>query len=126
MALASVLDEELEERSKSLFNNRHMLNVAGAIASRPRLFSVSELVAITGVPYSSTYRLVRQLERVGLVSAAPGKPGDQHRVYRRTTHKFWGAVQQLRGPATGTATGSAGTARGDRTGPGNERGAEDA
>jgi len=95
VVVASVLDEELESRSKSLFGNRHMLHVAREIASRGRPFTVQEVSKKTGVPYSSTHRLMRQLEKVGLLEPAPPKQAEQHRWYRRPSHRFWGAVQQL-------------------------------
>lgn len=95
MVVASVLNEELEARSKSLFGNRHMLHVARNIAPRRRPFTVMDVARSTGVPYSSTYRLIRQLEDVGLLASTPPRSSDQHRWYRRAAHKFWGAIQQL-------------------------------
>lgn len=97
MVVASVLDDELETRSKSLFGNRHMLHIARDIATRRGPFTVKDVATRTGVPYSSTHRLIRHLESVGLLEPTPAKPSEQHRWYERATHKFWGAVQQLCG-----------------------------
>ena len=91
----SVLNEELEQRSKSLFGNRHMLHVGNDIASSAGTFTVRDVAARTGVPYSSTHRLVKQLERLGLVSFASVETSDPQHRYQRERHRFWGAVQQL-------------------------------
>jgi hypothetical protein len=91
----SVLDEDLERRSKALFGNRHMLNVGKDIASGTGTFTVRDVALRTGVPYSSTHKLVRQLERLGLVTYAPVHVNDPQHRYQRERHKFWGAVQQL-------------------------------
>lgn len=97
MALASVLDAELESRSKSLFGNRHMLRVAQEVASRVDPFTAKDIAEATGVPYSTTHRLIRQLEQVGLLESNSLEASGQHRWYGRASHKFWGAVEQLCG-----------------------------
>lgn len=111
MVLALVLDDELETRSKSLFGNRHMLHVARDIASRRGPFTVKDVSTRTGVPYSSTHRLIRHLESVGLLEPTPGASSEQHRWYERASHKFWGAVQQLCGANDDKREGEKGVQR---------------
>lgn len=95
MATPSVLDEVVEQRSKSLFGNRHMLRVADDIATRKDRFTVQDVAKRTQVPYSSAHRLVRQLETIGLVEPTPVEGTEPHRWYTRASHKFWDAAQEL-------------------------------
>lgn len=103
----SVLDETLELRSKSLFGNRHMLHVGRNIARQRGSFTVTEVAKTTGVPYSTAYRLVGQLEEVGLLRRLPqAAMSDPHHRFERLPHRFWGAVQQLCTPArSGSGSG---------------------
>ncbi len=97
--MAMVVDEMLEQRSKALFGNRHMLRVAHEIAVRPGPFTVTDVATSTGVPYSSVHRLVHQLDGIGLVVPSPAASAEQHRWYTRAPAKFWDAAQELCQPA---------------------------
>ena len=69
-----------------------MLHIARDIATRRGPFTVKDVATRTGVPYSTTDRLIRHLESVGLLEPAPANPSEQHRWYERASHKFWGAA----------------------------------
>lgn len=95
MAIAAVLDEVLERRSKLLFGNRHMLQVARDVSVRVGVFTSLDVARVTGVPYTTVHRLLRQLELVGLLEQAAGDEPGQQLWFRRVSHQFWGAVSEL-------------------------------
>lgn len=95
MAIALVLDEELERRSKLLFGNRHMLQIVRGAASRVGAFTSMEVAGVTGVPYTTAHRLIRQLELVGLLEQAGENDGGQQLWFHRVAHQFWAAVDDL-------------------------------
>jgi predicted transcriptional regulator len=75
-----------------------MLKVARDVAGREHRFTATEVASVTNVPYSTTHRLLRRLELLGLVDEAArdglGR-GQQECWFERNSHEFWGAVEEF-------------------------------
>jgi uncharacterized protein YceH (UPF0502 family) len=80
--------------SKTLFGNKHMLELATAVSSqdevRPR-----QVQAATGLAASSVHEILQTLVAVQLLKRVDRQPGDREQRYRRQEHPFWDAATAL-------------------------------
>ena len=83
------------QRSKSLFNNVHMLRIAAEIGQGPEKFSSVSLQDALGLGQSTVRRTVRALEDAGLVERTVRSAQTNPLEYSRTPHSFWSAVVDL-------------------------------
>lgn len=83
------------DRSKLLFNNIHVLSVAGAIGAGDEVVDSKVLQSQLGLGQSAVQRVLRVLEGVGLVERIERNARTVPLQYRRATHSFWDAVAEL-------------------------------
>lgn len=92
--------------SKTLFGNRHMLDVASSIAQGDVEFSAPQVERTTGLGASSVHRLLGVLCSVGLLARVPRRAGDRTQRYRRERQPFWESVSQMKERAHDAANAS--------------------
>ncbi len=86
----------IEERSKLLFGNVHMLTLCGWIGGLDGVFSTTEVCTGAQVPASSVHRALQVLTSCDLVTKLPRGTAERTQWYQRREHLFWAAVQDLR------------------------------
>ncbi|WP_454130815.1 hypothetical protein [Microbacterium lacticum] len=82
-------------RSKLLFNNTHMLSVAGAIGAGSDTLDSKSLQEQLGVGQSAVQRILVALEGVGLMERLERQTRTEPVRFRRINHSFWDAAQDL-------------------------------
>jgi hypothetical protein len=93
--------------SKTLFGNRFMLQLAGAIMTMDGAFTGTQLATRSRIPGSTVHRLLVDLFTVGLIVKEPEESGSRALYFRPLGHPFWEAVSMLSvaardsNPATG-------------------------
>jgi hypothetical protein len=95
MTRLGTADSEVLRRSKVLFGNQHMLEVAGFIAKSPGSFTLSDVCTSTGVAPTTGYRLVGVLNQADLVNRLPRSGSERLQWYSRREHTFWVAATTL-------------------------------
>lgn len=83
------------ERSKLLFNNVHMLRVAEAIGNGEDVVDAKTLQARLNLGQSAVQRILVALEGVGLMERLDRQSRTEPVRFRRVTHSFWDAAQEL-------------------------------
>ncbi|GAB3400663.1 hypothetical protein GCM10027515_08770 [Schumannella luteola] len=81
--------------SKTLFNNRYLLQVAFAIADSEGAVESSALQAELGLSQPAVQRALRVLEEVELITRQPRASRTEHLPYRRVEHPFWETAKAL-------------------------------
>lgn len=83
------------EKSKRLFNNMHLLRVAEAIGSGDEIVDSTTLQADLDLGQSAVQRILSALEGVGLMERLERHARTDPLRFRRVTHSFWQAAQEL-------------------------------
>lgn len=81
--------------SKTLFGNRFMLQLTGAILATDGVFTGSQLSLRSRIPGSTVHRLLVDLLTVGLIAREPQESGSRALYFRPLGHPFWEAVSML-------------------------------
>ena len=89
------MGDSVARRSKLLFNNIHVLAIAGAIGAGDQIVDSKTLQSQLGLGQSSVHRVLTVLEGVGLVERIERATRTEPQRYRRATHSFWDAVTEL-------------------------------
>ena len=89
------MDGSVAEKSKLLFNNVHMLRVAGAIGVGGDVVDSKTLQAKLDLGQSAVQRILVTLEGVGLMERLERQGRTEPVRYRRVTHTFWDAAPEL-------------------------------
>lgn len=82
-------------KSKLLFNNVHMLRVAGAICSGDDVVDSRRLQSELKLGQSAVQRILVALEGVGLMERLERQVMTEPVRFRRLPHSFWRAAQEL-------------------------------
>ncbi len=89
------MSSSVSRRSKLLFNNTHMLNIAEAIGTGTDIVDSKSLQDRLGLGQSAVQRTLAALEGVGLMERLERQARTEPIQFRRVPHAFWGAVKEL-------------------------------
>jgi len=87
------------ERSKLLFGNAHLLDVAALIAAAGGEVRAQELEHALGLAPSTVHRTLVRLSSANLLVRLARAPGEREQRYTKVTHPFWDAALSLRADA---------------------------
>ncbi len=85
-------------RSKLLFGNTHLLEMAALIAEMDSDVDVraQEIERVTGLVASTVHRSLTRLSAANLLVRLDREPGEREQRYARQAHPFWDAALTLR------------------------------
>ncbi len=92
-------DDPVAERSKLLFGNAHLLDVAALIAVTNREVRAQEFERALGLVPSTVHRALVRLTSANLLVRVARMPGEREQRYTKVTHPFWDAALSLRADA---------------------------
>lgn len=85
----------MNQRSKRLFNNTHMLSVAEAIGAGEGVVDSKSLQIRLGLRQSAVQRILVALEGVGLMERLERQARTEPLRFQRVAHPFWEAALEL-------------------------------
>lgn len=87
------------ERSKLLFGNAHLLDVAALIACTDDDVRAQEFERSLGLVPSTVHRALARLSSANLLVRLARDPGEREQRYAKVVHPFWDAALTLRADA---------------------------
>jgi len=96
--------DEISARSKALFGNRHLLEVAATIAEAGPDVRARQIEQAAGLAASTVHRSLAALSSASLLVRVPRNPGEREQSYFRVPHAFWDAALRLRADAVQEVT----------------------
>ncbi|WP_146081668.1 helix-turn-helix domain-containing protein [Clavibacter michiganensis] len=89
------MSDSVRGRSKALFNNAYVLDVARAIGAGDEVVDSKTLQQRLSLGQSTVQRVLVTLEGVGLVERLERRTRTEPQQYRRVAHSFWAAAGEL-------------------------------
>jgi DNA-binding MarR family transcriptional regulator len=86
---------ESQKRSKLLFNNAHVLSIAAVIGEGESTIDSKTLQTKLALSQSTVQRVLRMLERIGLLERQERAARTEPLRYRRIPHGFWSSASDL-------------------------------
>lgn len=93
--------DAVKVRSKLLFGNAHLLEVAALIAQMPADVRPLEVQREVDLVPSTVHRSLKRLLSADLLVQLDREPGEREQRYARVEHPFWDAALTLRDSALG-------------------------